>query len=109
MKTPTFSRAVAAIENVYTFFEQYFQEGQLEPLDVIRCGSASGPTTIEVSNRYLTPRKDAPDMQSIKPGKGVDPEGLLERVMGEGTHVHGEDNSVEYYACGSTREGERRY
>lgn len=88
--SPTFARAIAATERVYTFFERQFQEDQLDPLDILKDGGLFGPP-IEVSNRYLTPRKDAPHMKAVKPGKGVDPQGILEKVVGAGTLIHGEE------------------
>ena len=65
-------------------------------------------TNIELSNRCLTPIKDAPNMQGVILGKGIDPHGILEAIIKKGTHVHGEDNRVQYYArMGEGKDGER--
>ena len=103
----TFKCAIAATEKVYTFFEREFQEGQLDPLDVVKDGGLFGPM-MEVSNRYLTPQKDVPEMEGVNLVKGVDPRGILEKVVREGYFIHGEENVVEYYASGVTMEGEQR-
>ena len=93
----TFKRMITMTEKVYAFFEHQFQEGQVDPLDIVKDGGLFGPT-IEVSNCYLTLCKDAPDMEGINLAQGVDPQGILEKVIGKGHFIHGEENVVEYYA-----------
>jgi len=48
----TFLRTIVVTKRVYMFFEWHFQEGQLDPLDVVK----DGGTTLKVSNRYMTVR-----------------------------------------------------
>jgi hypothetical protein len=106
--SPSFQRAVDATETVYTFIERGFEDGQLVPYDFVKDRKGFGPT-MEVANRFFTPRKDAPNMVAVKCGKEVDPRGIVEAVCREKSLVHGEDNKVEFFAStGAGNHGKRR-
>ncbi|KAF8222891.1 hypothetical protein L208DRAFT_1319926, partial [Tricholoma matsutake] len=50
---------------------------------------------IDVSNHYLTPIRDAQDVESIPFDKGIDPHGILQdmaRGDGSYSYIHTEDN-----------------
>ena len=88
-------------------FDREFEDGQLNASGVLGHDNKFG-ATIELGNRYLTLCKDAPDMQAIVLGKGIDPHGILGGFIEKGTHVHGEDNRVQYYTATGMGEGGQR-
>ncbi|KAF8884361.1 hypothetical protein BD779DRAFT_1472127 [Infundibulicybe gibba] len=91
--SPTFEAAVEATSSMFAKFQRQFPEGTLEVWQTPRYQSHS---CLAISNRYLTPRRDAPNMEHIPFDPEVDPHGQLESVIKDG-YVHGEENIVEYY------------
>lgn len=80
----------AALEQIHGMLDRCFEENSLEAL---------GETdTIELSNRYLTPKRDAQHAKHIGFDKRVDPNGVLEDMAREGDgYVHTEDSVVGYW------------
>ncbi|KAF8895084.1 hypothetical protein BD779DRAFT_1668436 [Infundibulicybe gibba] len=91
--SPTFELAVKAADEIYDIFHREFPEGRLERWQSERHGAFTG---LAMSNRYFTPKRDAPDMIHIPFGTTIDPRGILENMRKEG-YVHGEENEVMYY------------
>ncbi len=94
LQTPTFMKAVEAVQDIHSHFDQQFQEGTLEehaPEEVDQ---------LSMWNRYFTPARKAKDMRAIAFLPGVDPVGIL-RGMGQEdsnyAYIHTEDNQVHYY------------
>ncbi|KAF8867494.1 hypothetical protein BD779DRAFT_1685747 [Infundibulicybe gibba] len=96
--SPTFDAAVEATHQIFETFQRQFQEGALEVWqgDVWETPSHQSHPSLPTSNRYLTPRRDAPHMEHIPFESSVDPHGHLEAMLKDG-YVHGEENIVEYY------------
>ncbi|KAF8868776.1 hypothetical protein BD779DRAFT_1683078 [Infundibulicybe gibba] len=88
-----FEDATEAGHAIFEIFQREFQEGKVEQWVTER---SNGHSCMFISNRYMTPRRDAPDMNHIPFGADVDPNGHLESMIKEG-FVHGEENIVEYY------------
>ena len=68
---------------------------------------AFGFPCLDISNRYLTPEKEAKG-QDVGFQKGVDPQGVLRGMaMGDGTcsYVHTEDNQVQYFVSYREKNG----
>ncbi|KAF8234726.1 hypothetical protein L208DRAFT_1260445 [Tricholoma matsutake] len=81
--TPTFANALDAAQEIYGHFNQQFMEGILETWSC--SGDTEGPW-IDVSNRYLTPIRDAQDVESIPFDKGINPYGILQDMArGDGS------------------------
>lgn len=91
--SPTFEVAATLSHDIYDLFQREFQEGTLEQWTP---PMYEGYASLSMSNRYLTPKRDAPNMVHIPFSSLVDPRGHLESMIKEG-YVHGEDNEVEYY------------
>jgi hypothetical protein len=82
-------------------------EDKIQPNAII--GEQEDFTTLNASNRYFTPKKDAQMAKELRFDEDVDPHGNLTRHLGTG-HVHIEENSVSYYErVGSVNAGETRY
>jgi hypothetical protein len=63
-------------------------------------------------NRYMTPTREAGDMQSVAFLPGVDPKGVLRGMAqedGMNSYVHTEDNQVHYYATHRNGDGHIMY
>ncbi|KAF8874343.1 hypothetical protein BD779DRAFT_1451004 [Infundibulicybe gibba] len=91
--SPTFEAAVEATFEIYEIFRREFPEGKLEEWAATRYQDYSA---LPFSNRYVTPLRDAPNMEHIPFEASVDPQGHLESMVAHG-FVHGDDNIVEYY------------
>ena len=102
--TPTFERSVNAAKVIYEMFQRQYPQGKLESWNP---GTHRGCTTLEMSNRYFTPKRDAPDMEHIPFDKLVDPFGVLETMIESG-YTHGEENKVRYFARETDEEGNER-
>ena len=92
--SPTFDKAVRTARDVYEQFDRQFTAGKLENWTT---SSYSGMLALDMSNRYFTPKQDAPAMEHIAFPKEVDPSGILEG-MAKSDYIHGEENEVYYFS-----------
>ncbi|KAF8873465.1 hypothetical protein BD779DRAFT_1679176 [Infundibulicybe gibba] len=76
-----FEDATEAGHAIFEIFQREFQEGKVEQWVTER---SNGHSCMFISNRYMTPRRDAPDMNHIPFGADVDPNGHLESMIKEG-------------------------
>ena len=89
-------------------FDRNVPEASLEPWTLTTASMAQG-SIFEASNRYFTPKCDAPDMEPVPISPLIDPRGILENLKKE-TFLHGEENQVYYYqAQESASRGTKRY
>jgi hypothetical protein len=79
---------VKACVEIHEVFQRQFAEGRLAGWNA---GKYRKYQTLDLSNRYFTPKRDAPDMEHIPFTKDVDPRGILEKMAMAG-YVHGEEN-----------------
>ncbi|KAF8809206.1 hypothetical protein BYT27DRAFT_7232338 [Phlegmacium glaucopus] len=104
--TPTFDEAIAAAQEIYGMFDRNVQDASLEPWSL-----SSSPITqdraLDVSNRYLTSKRDAPGMVAIPIPATIDPRGVLENLTKEG-YVYSKENEVQYYQVHKSSEGTKR-
>jgi hypothetical protein len=91
---------------IYGSFDRYFPEGLLDNWTPT-WSTSPGLDSIDISNRYLTPLKDAGGLESIPFHKGVDPRHIL-LDMAKSDHIHTEDNYVEYFSMHRDTDGQRR-
>ena len=107
----SFSRAIAAAQEIYGMFDCHFLDGTLE-LWFLSYLDDSKIECLDASNRYFTPSRDAPGVKSTPFHLGVDPQNVLANMMsGSSGHsfIHMEDNQVQYYRSRRDADGERRY
>jgi hypothetical protein len=98
--------ALEAAREIYGCFDREFSEGVLESWSSSEEISFGFPC-LDISNRYLTPAKDAKGEHVPFP-KGVDPRGILHAMAtGDGTcsYVHTEDNEVQYFLSSRDKNG----
>ena len=67
----------------------------------------NGHSSIELSNRYFTPKKDALTEDYVSISTDIDPQGLLARAAGS-KYVHTEQNAVKYYMRTTENDGNNR-
>jgi hypothetical protein len=91
--TPTFDAAITSVQDVYDIFQRQFADGKLEGWTPSKFGRHKA---LDMSNRYFTPKRDAPEMEHVPFDKLVDPHGILENMVQSG-YVHGEENIVHYF------------
>jgi hypothetical protein len=103
--TATFNDALDGIDEIYGIFSRALLEGSLGPGDCIAC---SGDPTLHVSNRLLTPKKDALNMNAIELENGVDPRGVLKAIINEGEYVYCDDNEVKYFESKTDESGKKK-
>ena len=105
--TTTFENAITSAQEIYGLFDRNVQEASLESWTLTTNSVAQG-ITLEASNRYLTAKRDAPDMPPVPISPLVDPHGVLEKLTKEGFgFLHGEENEVHYYQVHKTDTGKR--
>jgi hypothetical protein len=92
--SPSFQWAITSINEIYGIFQRQLPESKLQNWSP---GTFRDYPTLELSNRYFTPKKDAPNLEHIPFHKNVDPHGILEAMAHEG-YKHTEENAVSYYA-----------
>ncbi|CAA7267778.1 unnamed protein product [Cyclocybe aegerita] len=98
----SFADAIRCIEEIHNIFARHFPE---ESLELWNASSSAGYLTIDMANRYFTPRSQASPDQIIS-SFAIDPDGILAACTTDGTLVHTKDNSVEYYE--HYQEGEKQ-
>jgi hypothetical protein len=103
--TPSFESATNNLMQVYAMFSRNIAQDKLQPCTTIP--QYRNQASIESSNRYFTPRKDATQMQEVSFCRDVDPLGTLAKLCGQ-DFFHGEDNVVCYYERLLGKNGEAR-
>jgi hypothetical protein len=93
LSSPKFNNAVQSIQAIEDIFRRQVVEGNME---VWVPSSFQGHPSIDVGNRYFTPRQHALQDRQISFSQAIDPDNILFEAMGE-EFVHTEDNEVEYY------------
>jgi hypothetical protein len=102
--TSTFNEAVKAAQEIYALFHRQFPDGKLNSWSA---GTYAGHQALDISNRYLTPKRDAPGIKHVPFSEAVDPRGILEDMARAG-YVHGDENNVLYYICHVKEGGVKR-
>jgi hypothetical protein len=105
----TFSSALDAAQVIYKHFDRQFPEGLLDSWSPMRSTNSS-LDSLDISNRYLTPLRDVGGsslVESIPFHKGVNPRNILSD-MARNSHIHTEDNYVEYFSMHRDSDGHRR-
>ena len=96
----TFTSALDAAVEIYRHFDHQFSEGILDSWTTSQEKYHDTPC-FDISNRYLTPAKDAMG-QDTPFHKGVDPQGILHGMAnsnGTCSYMHTEDNQVQYFTA----------
>ena len=105
--SPTFKNALMAANEIFGRFDRQFSEGILDSWDSSPVDDNEFPC-LNLSHRYLTPANEAHGLEAIPFHKGVDPRGILQNMAkgdGSTTHVHTEDNQVQYFSMKRDAEG----
>ena len=105
--SPTFKNALMAANEIYGRFDRQLSEGILDSWDSSPVDDNEFPC-LNMSNRYLMLVNKAHGLEAIPFHKGVDPRWILQNmVKGDAltTHVHTEDNQVQYFSTKRDAEG----
>jgi hypothetical protein len=102
---PAFDSNIKGLKDIYSTFARCIAIDKLAPCGVV--DQYDKYTSIELSNRYFTPKSDTLVEEHIPITTDIDPEGLL-RVAGGNKYVHTEQNMVKYYTCTRQPDGNSR-
>ena len=95
LSSAKFNDAIMSIRAI----EDTFRGQVVRNMEVWVPSTFQGHPSIDVGNRYFTPRQHAFQERHISFSAAIDPDNILSEAMGE-EFVHTEDNEVEYYeAC----------
>ena len=78
--SPTFGIAVESLTKIHAFYSRFVPENKLQANGVV--DSYKEFTSIELSNRYFSARKEVPNEPHIPFTKELDPKGVLAKAMG---------------------------
>ncbi|KAF8802342.1 hypothetical protein BYT27DRAFT_7112844, partial [Phlegmacium glaucopus] len=92
--TTTFEKAISSTQEIYGIFDRNVQDASLESW-ALTTSTVQG-SIFEASNRYLTLKRDTPDMQPVSISPLVDPHSILKRLTKEGFWYE-EENNMHYY------------
>ena len=93
LSSPKFNDAILSMRAIEDIFRRQVANGNIETWVP---SAFQGHQSIDVSNRYFTPRQHALQDRHISFSTTIDPDNVLSEAMGE-EFVHTEDNDVEYY------------
>jgi hypothetical protein len=93
LSSPKFNDVVTSINAIQDIFQQQAVNGNMEAWVP---SAFQGHLSIDVGNRYFSPRQHALQERHISFSPTIDPDNILAEAMGE-DFVHTEDNEVEYY------------
>ena len=93
LSSPKFNDAIRSIRAIEDIFRGQVVDRTLE---VWVPSAFQRHPSIDVGNRYFTPRQYAFQDRQISFSAAIDPDNILSEAMG-GEFVHTEDNEVEYY------------
>jgi hypothetical protein len=102
--TPYFDEVISGIKDVLTTFSRCVAVDKLAPCNLV--DTCDNYTSIDLSNRYFSPKKDVPDELRIPLTKDIDPKGYLALAAGK-NYVHSENNVVRYYKYSTGSDGNK--
>jgi hypothetical protein len=102
---PAFETNIKGLKNIYSTFARYIAIDKLAPCGIV--DEYDKYTSIELSNRYFTPKRDALVEEQIPITADIDPAGLL-RLAGGSKYVHTNHNAVRYYMRTKQPDGKDR-
>ena len=88
-----FDEAIASVYEIQDMFRRTVVNGTMEEWAP---SLFQDHVSIDVGNRYFTPRKYALQDQQIAFSATIDPDNILSEAMGD-QFVHVDENHVEYY------------
>ncbi|THU94769.1 hypothetical protein K435DRAFT_667775, partial [Dendrothele bispora CBS 962.96] len=97
-----------AIEHFHQLYAKFERGLASEEIDAWHADQSYKYEGITANSHYFTVGANAAGRQSIPFQDGVDPEGILRRLLGDGT-VHTEENSVLYMKATNTGQSKWRY
>lgn len=97
-----FQSQLDVVPDIAALFTRAINEDKIQPNAIVR--ELEEFATLNASNRYFTPRKNARTAKELAFHCDVDPRGNLSRLLGP-MHMHIEDNTVSYYE----RVGDAKY
>ena len=89
-----FQSQLNVVPDIAALFTRAINEDKIQPNAIV--GELEEFSTLNASNRYFTPRKDARTAKELAFHSDVDPYGNLSRLIGP-LHMHIEENTVSYY------------
>ena len=105
MGTPLFNMCVENVSQGYVILARQIARTRLAPHSIV--DAYDGTPSLNFSDRYFTPKKDAPTAKSVPISKEIDPLGTLTTIAGE-AFVHTEENVVHYYKRTKDADGDFR-
>ena len=93
LSSPKFDEAITSLYDIQDIFRRTVVSGTLEEWAP---SLFQEHISIDIGNRYFTPRKYALQDQQIAFSANIDPHNILSEAMGDQL-VHVEENHVEYY------------
>ena|ERR1700679_1321631 len=93
LSSPMFDEAIASVYEIQDMFRRTVVNGTMEEWAP---SLFQDHVSIDVGNRYFTPRKYALQDQQIAFSATIDPDNILSEAMGD-QFVHVDENHVEYY------------
>jgi hypothetical protein len=89
-----FQSQLDMVPDIAALFTRAIAEDKIQPNAIV--GELEEFSTLNASNRYFTPRKDARTAKELAFHSDVDPNGNLSRLLGP-MHMHIEENIVSYH------------
>jgi hypothetical protein len=104
--TPTFEEGIQNLLEVQKLFDRHIPANKLDECTIIdKCGDALG---IHLTNRYFTPRHEAPTETPVALSADIDPSGILAALTND-QFFYGEQNVVKYYSRNIVKGGAIKY
>jgi hypothetical protein len=94
LSTPSFKIATENYSKLYALFSRYIEQDKLQQGMII--SDYQGHASVDISNRYFTPRIEGVQETEISFSAEIDPTGILKKLAGTDLY-HGEDNNVHYF------------
>ena len=104
--TTLFEATIEGLANFFALLARPIPPSRLTTNTVI--DMLNGKPSINLSNRYFTPKKDAPMSNCVPFPNQVDPHGVLTAMIGD-RYIHTEDNVVKYFNRVAEPDGHYRY
>ncbi len=89
-----FQSQVDMVPDIAALFTRAINEDKIQPNAIV--GGLEEFSTLNTSNQYFTPRKDARTAKDLAFHTDIDSYGNLSRLLGP-VHMHIEENVVTYY------------